>query len=130
MTTKAANWPTTIASSLRPVIDPRISNGASSARNTGTTVEAPPTASPRMIRPTTRIAKLGEKTATSTPTKNMTASTMIVVRRPIASEIFPPMRAPTAAAKTSELMTMPTCRSESPSSACIGPSAPLATPVS
>ena len=48
---------------------------------------------------------------------------MIVVRRPIASEIFPPMKAPTAAAKTSRPMTMPSCKSESPSSACIGPSA-------
>ena len=88
MTTNAANWPTTIASSLRPVIDPRISNGASSARYTGTTVDAPPTASPRMIRPATRIANPGEKTATSTPTKNMTASTMIVVRRPIGRRSF------------------------------------------
>ena len=107
MTTKARNCPTTIASSLRPVIDPRISNGASSARYTGTTVEAPPTASPRMIRPATRISKPGEKTTNSTPTKNMTARTMIVFLRPIASEILPPMRAPTAAANTSELMTMP-----------------------
>ena len=130
MTTKAANWPTTIASSLRPVIDPRISNGASSARYTGTTVDAPPTASPRMIRPTTRSSKPGEKTTISTPTKNMTESTMIVVRRPMASEIFPPTRAPTAAAKISELMTIPNCRSDSPSSWAIGPSAPLVTPVS
>ena len=72
------------------MIDPRISYGASSARKTGTTVDAPPTASPSMIRPVTRIAKPGEKTATSTPTKNSTASTMIVLRRPMASEIFPP----------------------------------------
>ena len=83
-----------------------------------------------MIRPATRSPKPGEKTTTSTPTKNMTASTMIVVRRPMASEIFPPSRAPTAAAKTSELMARPNCKSVSPSSACIGPSAPLDTPVS
>jgi hypothetical protein len=49
LTVNAANCPMTIAISLRPVIEPRISNGASSARYTGTTVEAPPTASPRTI---------------------------------------------------------------------------------
>src|SRR6478736_5798660 len=38
-TTNADNWPTTIANSLRPVIDPRISYGASSARKTGTTAD-------------------------------------------------------------------------------------------
>jgi len=60
----------------------------------------------------------------------MTDSTMIVVRRPIASESRPPTSAPTAAANTSELMTMPVCNSVRPSSSLIGPSAPLETPVS
>ena len=83
-----------------------------------------------MIRPATRISKPGEKTTNSTPTKNMTARTMIVFLRPIASEIWPPIRAPTAAAKISELMTTPSCRRDSPSSLAIGPSAPLDTPVS
>jgi hypothetical protein len=55
---------------------------------------------------------------------------MIVLRRPQASEICPPSSAPTAAAKISELMMMPSDKSLSPSSACIGRSAPLLTPVS
>ena len=130
LTENAANWPTTIASSLRPVIEPRISYGASSARYTGTTVEAPPTARPRMIRPETTMTNPGAVTTSTTPRKNITDSTMIVVRRPIASESRPPMSAPNAAAKTSELMTMPVCNSVRPSSSLIGPSAPLETPVS
>ena len=130
LTVNAANWPTTIAISLRPVIEPRISNGASSARYTGTTVEAPPTASPRTTRPVTTIGKPGAKTTNSTPKKNITARMRIVFLRPIASEIRPPRSAPTAAANTSELITMPVWSSDSPSSSDIGPSAPLETPVS
>ena len=130
-----------MANSLRPVIDPRISYGDISARKTGTTVDAPPTASPSTMRPLTRTAKptgekvpgsgpAGENTTSTTPMKNNTARIRIVLRRPMASEMIPPTRAPIAAANSSELMTTPSCSSESPSSLAIGPSAPLATPVS
>ena len=93
------------------------------------------------MRPLTRTAKptgekvpgsgpAGENTTSKTPTKNNTARIRIVLRRPMASEMIPPTRAPIAAANSSALMTTPSCNSESPSSLAIGPSAPLATPVS
>ena len=139
--TNAASWPATIAISLRPVMEPRISWGASSARYTGTTVDAPPTATPSMMRPATSTSKptgekvpgsgpAGEKTTNTVPTKNRTASATMVLRRPHKSAICPDTSAPSAAAKTSELITTPTCKRFRPSSAAIGPSAPLATPVS
>ena len=53
----------TIIISLRPASDPRISKGASSARNTGTTVEAAPTARPRITRPTTMTPNVGANDA-------------------------------------------------------------------
>ena len=54
--TNAESWPITMATSLRPAIEPRISYGAISARKTGTTAEAPPTARPSRTRPSTRIS--------------------------------------------------------------------------
>ncbi len=83
-----------------------------------------------MVRPTTTTSKPGAKTTNTTPTKNMIDSTRMVFRRPMASESLPPTRAPTAAAKTSELITMPVWIRDRPSSSDIGPSAPLETPVS
>ena len=93
------------------------------------------------MRPATRVAKpvaekvpgsgpAGENTTSRTPEKNNSARIRIVLRRPMASEMIPPTRAPIAAANSSELMTTPSCSRESPSSLAIGPSAPLATPVS
>jgi hypothetical protein len=117
-------------SSLRPDSDPRISYGASSARNTGTTVEAPPTARPRSTRPTTMTSNVGANTQISVPTKNVTASRMIVLRRPQPSAMRPPSMAPIAAPKSSELVTTPSVKFVRPSSAFIGFRAPLMTPVS
>ena len=54
----------------------------------------------------------------------------MVFRRPQASERRPPDSAPTAAAKTSELVTTPSVNGVRPSSSDIGRSAPLITPVS
>ena len=46
-------------------------------------------------------------TTMTTPTMNSEAMTVIVVLRPILSEIRPPVRAPTALANSSELTAMP-----------------------
>lgn len=105
-------------SSLRPDREPRISYGAISARYTGTTVEAPPTAKPKLIRP--RInnpypntvwvpysGPPGELITKRVPTKKSAERPMMVGRRPILSATWPKIMAPRAAAKISELMTMP-----------------------
>ena len=60
----------------------------------------------------------------------MTASRMIVLRRPQPSESRPANIAPNAAAKTSELVATPSVKGVRPSSAAMGRSAPLMTPVS
>jgi hypothetical protein len=83
-----------------------------------------------MIRPATSTVNPGEVTTNPSPVKTMIESTMIVVRRPIASDNLPPINAPTADANTSQLVTKPVCTRVSPSSWAIGPSAPLDTTVS
>lgn len=103
----ATIWPVTIMSSLMVTMRPRRLAGAISARNSGTVAEAAPTASPRMIRANTIGTSEGAAALPRAPKKNSTAQTIRVRLRPRASASLPPMRAPNAAANSSELTTKP-----------------------
>ena len=95
---------------FRPTSRPRNSAGASSEMNTGTMLEAQPTARPRMTRETTMIGTDVEKAASSEPPTNTAEATSRIGRRPNLSDRRPEVMAPMAAPTVREETTMPEVR--------------------
>ena len=97
---------------------------------TATVTDAPPTASPRTKRAAIITSVLGENVQPMVPARKMTASTIIILRRPLRSARRPPNRAPKAAPNSRDEVTRPSVSGVRPRSSCMYGRAPLITPVS